>query len=300
MKNKNINIWLIKDNKRGHDKQSESLANAIAKITDAEITTMKEGSVSSLIGSYIRGLKKVITKKPDFIIGAGHSTHFRMILSKILYGGKTIVIMKPSLPMTCFDLNIIPVHDKIRCKQNVIEINGSLNDIDNEKQHSSDVGLILLGGESKYFIWDYADITAQINKIIKYNPDLKITISNSRRTPKGFISYLKQNIPVGAEIILYEKVSRDWLDKQAKKSKYAWVTEDSVSMIYELIASGSQVTPIMLRKKAKSKISKEVERLINLKVINPYGAKKLNVKKIKPINEAKRCARMILDKWSVY
>jgi len=63
MKNKNINIWLIKDNKRGHDKQSESLANAIAKITDAEITTMKEGSVSSLIGSYIRGLKKVITKK---------------------------------------------------------------------------------------------------------------------------------------------------------------------------------------------------------------------------------------------
>jgi len=56
----------------------------------------------------------------------------------------------------------------------------------------------------------------------------------------------------------------------------------------------------MLRKKAKSKISKEVERLINLKVINPYGAKKLNVKKIKPMNEAKRCARMILDKWSVY
>ena len=57
-------------------------------------------------------------------------------------------------------------------------------------------------------------------------------------------------------------------------SKYAWVTEDSISMIYELIASGSKITPIRLENKYDSKISIEISRLINTGLISAYDGKR--------------------------
>ena len=213
------------------------------------------------------------------------------------FGGRTIVIMKPSLPIFCFDLCLIPSHDRPKVKSNVIKTNGAINNIDNESRHSSSVGLILIGGKSKYFVWNYADITDQVNKIIKLNHDLRITISTSRRTPEHFISYLKSNIIRDTKIILYEDVSTDWLKDQAKKSKFAWVTEDSISMIYELVASGSYVTPIKLTKKGNSKISDEVERLINLKIINKHSGQRLKTRKLVTMNEARRCALIITSNW---
>ena len=297
--NKKINIWLIKDNKRGHDKQSEALANAIRAISNVEIIQIKYQTVWGLLfDSFLVFMgKKIARKKPDLIIGAGHSTHARMVVSKLFFGGRTIVIMKPSLPIFCFDLCLIPSHDRPKVKSNVIKTNGAINNIDNESRHSSSVGLILIGGKSKYFVWNYADITDQVNKIIKLNHDLRITISTSRRTPEHFITYLKSNIIRDTKIILYEDVSTDWLEDHAKKSKFAWVTEDSISMIYELVASGSYVTPIKLTKKGNSKISDEVERLINLKIINKHSGQRLKTRKLVTMNEARRCALIITSNW---
>ncbi|MBT6392297.1 MAG: nucleoside-diphosphate sugar epimerase, partial [Nitrosomonadales bacterium] len=152
--NKKINIWLIKDNKRGHDKQSEALANAIRAISNVEIIQIKYQTVWGLLfDSFLVFMgKKIARKKPDLIIGAGHSTHARMIVSKLFFGGRTIVIMKPSLPIFCFDLCLIPSHDRPKVKSNVIKTNGAINNIDNESRHSSSVGLILIGGKSKYFV----------------------------------------------------------------------------------------------------------------------------------------------------
>ena len=64
----------------------------------------------------------------------------------------------------------------------------------------------------------------------------------------------------------------NWFMEEAKLSKFAWVTEDSISMIYELIASGSNITPIRLENKYDSKISNEISRLVNSGLISAYGA----------------------------
>ena len=73
-----------------------------------------------------------------------------MIFSKILNGGKTVVIMKPSLPYSWFDLCFIPKHDGVPEKSGIFLTNGSINYIENEKKHNKSKGLIVIGGMTAF------------------------------------------------------------------------------------------------------------------------------------------------------
>mgnify|MGYP005672235833 FL=1 len=297
MRSTKINIWLILDGKRGHEKQSEDLAQALQNIVDIEITKIEGIFFKPLISKFLRLFNFDSNKKPDLIIGTGHSTHLSMIFSKIVNGGKTIVIMKPSLPHSWFDLCLIPKHDGIPEKPGIFLTNGAINNIENEKKHNKSRGLIVLGGKSKHFKWDNQAVILQINNIINQHPKIKFKIATSRRTPKDFIDHLDDNLKKNTPIFEYEKVKQNWFMEEAKLSKHAWVTTDSISMIYELIASGSYVNLIRLEKKYDSKISIEISRMINTGLITTYDGKRKNNKNLSFNNEAKRCASFILNKW---
>ena len=78
------------------------------------------------------------------------------------------------------------------------------------------------------------------------------------------------------------------------KAKYAWITEDSISMIYESITAGQKVRLINLKNKGKSRITVEVDRLKKEKVIFPNDNKDYkNRNKSYALNEATRCAKLI-------
>ena len=104
-------------------------------------------------------------KKPNLIIGAGHRTHFSILAAKRAYGGKSIVLMKPSLPYFIFDLCLVPEHDNPPKRANIISTIGALNPLGldglHEKKPSSN--LILIGGPSPHYKWDN-------NLIIKQYP----------------------------------------------------------------------------------------------------------------------------------
>ena len=297
MRSAKINIWLIMDGKRGHEKQSEYLAQALQNLADIEIIKMDGTFLKPFISKLLRLFNFDSIKKPDLIIGTGHATHLHMIFSKILNGGKTVVIMKPSLPYSWFDLCFIPKHDGVPEKPGIFLTNGSINNIENEKKHNKSKGLIVLGGKSKHFTWDTQVVIDQINNIINKNPKIQFKIATSRRTPKDFINHLDDNLKKIIPVYEYEKVKKNWFMEEAKLSKFAWVTEDSISMIYELIASGSNITPIRLEKKHDSKISNEISRLINTGLISAYDGKRKNNNNLSFNNEAKRCANFILNKW---
>ncbi len=297
MRSAKINIWLIMDGKRGHEKQSEYLVQALQNLADIEITKIEGMFLKPFISKFLRLFTFDSIKKPDLIIGTGHATHLHMIFSKILNGGKTVVIMKPSLPYSWFDLCLIPKHDVIPEKPGIFLTNGSINNIENEKKHNNRRGLIVLGGKSKHFKWNNQDVILQINKIINQHPKIKFKIATSRRTPKDFTDYLDDNFKKNIPLFEYENVKKNWFMEEAKLSKYAWVTEDSISMIYELIASGSNVSPIRLKKKYDSKISIEISRMINTGLISTYDGKRKQNINLLFNNEAKRCANFILNKW---
>jgi len=248
-----LNIWLILDGKRGHEKQIEDLVYFINKKINTNITKIKKiGFLYTILNFLkIRNDPCKYFPRPDLIIAAGHQTHLDALQKKYKYGGKVIILMKPTLPSILFDLIIVPLHDKFFNKKNIYLTNGPVNKIINKKKQKKNKGLIMIGGPSKNFSWSSRNIEDEILKIIKNNPQLKLTLGTSRRTPDNFIKKLSSKVSNNIDIKIHNKVLPNWLEMEVEKSEFSWVTQDSISMLYDLINSGSKVTCISLTPKNK-------------------------------------------------
>jgi mitochondrial fission protein ELM1 len=290
-----LNIWLILDGKRGHEKQIEDLVFSINKKIKANITKIKKISFLNTFLNFMRigNDSCKYYPRPDLIIAAGHQTHLDALQKKIRYGGKIILIMKPSIPSFLFDLIIIPSHDNIFWKKNTLTIDGTVNKITNKNKQEKNSGLILLGGPSKNYLWSNKEVIDQINNILNANPKLKFTIATSRRTPSEFISETKFTHK-NYLIVSHESVQHDWLENNIGKYQVSWVTQDSISMLYELIASGSIVNLIKLESKNRKfeKLFMELRR--QGKINNQYSAQSFVRSSKNNQSSAEYCAEFII------
>ena len=293
-----LNIWLILDGKRGHEKQIEDLAFSINKKIKTNITKIKKISFLNTILNFLRIVNDPCKyfPQPDLIIAAGHQTHFDALQKKNRYGGKIILIMKPSIPSFLFDLLIISSHDNIFWKKNTLTIDGTVNKIKNKNKQEKNSGLILLGGPSKNYLWSNKEVIDQINNILNLNPKLKFTIATSRRTPRELISENKFTHK-NYLIVSHESVPHNWLENNIGKYQVSWVTQDSISMLYELIASGSIVNIIKLQGKNR-KFEKLFLQLEHQRKINYlYSRKSLDRLSKNNKSSAEYCAEFIIKKF---
>lgn len=269
-----LNIWLILDGKRGHEKQVEDLVYCINKKNKTNITSIKKIGFLKIILNILRLRYDQCQNfpKPHLIIAAGHQTHFDALQKRAMYGGKLIIIMKPTLPSFFFDLCLIPLHDKVFFKKNIIFTDGPINRIFNKKYQIKNQGLILVGGPSKNYFWSDFEVAKKIADIIIAAPKIKFTLATSRRTPKKFLEIFEKVKKSQIKIIDHESVSKDWLTNTIGKYEFSWVTQDSISMIYELISSGSKVTCISLKSK-----NKKFEKIFN----DLYLSKKINLSEMR-------------------
>ena len=227
-----LNIWLILDGKRGHEKQIEDLAFSINKKIKTNITKIKKISFLNTILNFLRIGNDPCKyfPQPDLIIAAGHQTHFDALQKKNRYGGKIILIMKPSIPSFLFDLLIISSHDNIFWKKNTLTIDGTVNKIKNKNKQEKNSGLILLGGPSKNYLWSNKEVIDQINNILNLNPKLKFTIATSRRTPRELISENKillfnQELHQGIISDLKLEIREEKIENNKLTREYKNVTE---------------------------------------------------------------------------
>jgi mitochondrial fission protein ELM1 len=241
----------------------------------------------------INKIKKL--PKPNFIIGAGHKTHASLLYLKFIFGGKTILIMKPSLPSNWFDLCIIPEHDNFEGASLIYKIKGALANTSNLINKDEKKGIILVGGISKHYEWGGDNVVRQIEELLINNPLIHFILSPSRRTPKDFIVKINKLSFSNLTIHSIQKQNKDWLKNQMNKTKYAWITEDSISMIYESLTAGQNVGLIALKSKYKNRITNEIERLKKEKII--FANTNRSYKNINEsnfvIDEATRCAKLI-------
>ena len=184
-KQKKILIWRLIDGKTGHEKQTLSLVNALKDEIAIKTIDIKIQSFLLLILFSMKVLKKI--QNPDLIIAAGHKTHISLLFLKYFYGGKSILLMKPSLPCNWFDLCIIPEHDKFKVKGLIVWTKGVLVNTTNLINKNEKKGLILIGGISKHYIWDSESVVNQIKKLLNNNLLIDFILSTSRRTPKDFM-----------------------------------------------------------------------------------------------------------------
>ena len=289
-------IWLYYDGKKGHEKQSEAFLESLSKKIEIKIYKIKALSVTkNLFYFFFKKFdKKKLLPKPDFLIGTGHKTHLNLLLDKKYYGGETVVIMKPSLPLNFFDLCFIPSHDLSKNYKNTIATFGPINNLSGVADKNKNKGLILLGGLSKHFEWSNNEVAEHISNIIFENKSIDITIFDSRRTPHNFFNILKRKLKKPIEIIRYKDKDSDLITKKMEHAKYIWVTEDSLSMIYESIAVGSEVTCINLKKKT-NKLRNITNYLFEKKKINFFQRKnrKLNLNLSKQ-SVADECTKLFI------
>lgn len=204
--------------------------------------------------------------------------------------------MKPSLPRFLFDLCIIPQHDHPdEENEKIIISRGALNRVVSASKPKQN-GLILIGGTSHHHGWDQETLKSCLNEILTYSA-CDWSITDSRRTPNGFLD--EMNHP-RLTIYPHQRTDHQWLKAQMAQAAEVWVTEDSVSMIFEAASSGAKVGLLPMKAlKKNGKIEKAIDDLATnghiTRFIDWQITHALSLPPY-PLQEAARCAAIVIKK----
>ncbi len=291
-----LTIWRISDGKPGHDNQSLGLAEALLRrMPGGEhcISLAENGGFFARL----RMAKKAAAAlpAPDLILGAGHATHPVLLRLARRYQARSVVLMKPSLPLSWFDLCIAPEHDfpTRRESPNLILTRGALNRVTPGSGEKSGK-LILLGGPSKTHGWDGE---ALLEMLAQATDRGGWELTDSRRTPADFLDQARHKLP-GVAVISHTQTPPGWVPEKLRMAKEVWVTEDSVSMIYEALTSGARVGLLPMPRLAKnSRVPRGVDALIAEGFLTTHAEWQKTRRLAAPpqaLCEADRCAEWLL------
>lgn len=294
-------IWRIVDGRRGHDNQSLGLVNALShRVTstshDIPVSCYQPRLWHFLCRKYPPGKD---LPEPHLIVGAGHGTHLHLLFARRAYGGRTVVIMKPSVPAALFDFCLIPDHDNPRITDSIIITRGALTAVTPGKHHDPKQGLIMVGGPSRHYDWDDNSLLEQISLILKKMSGIRWVITDSPRTP-GITSQLLKNInEVNADFQPCGVTGPGWVSEQLQQAGYAWVSEDSMSMVYESLTAGVATGLLNVPSLQQGKFTSCIQNLIINKMITAFDEWKKGKELAPPedlLDEAGRCADYLLEK----
>lgn len=296
-----LKVLIISDGKPGHYNQSLGLAEAMQRQHSVQLTIEQCAPLS--FGQNLRlrlglaSLEKLCPQalNADFVIAAGHRCHFSLWALSRAVGAKAVVLMQPSLPLSCFDYCIVPEHDGLKSnRRNVIQSRGALNRVVYQGEEKSQQ-FILLGGPSKHYHWDEAGIVSQLQAVLLSNAETWKLVS-SRRTPESSLALIAEALPQ-LTIVRPDDVASDWLARQMPSVQRCWVSPDSVSMVYECLTAQAEVAVLalepMLKQGEPSKQAKNIQQLSQQGLL-ANGAEGLTP--TEDFNEAERCARQLLSR----
>jgi mitochondrial fission protein ELM1 len=294
-----LTLWRFTDGRPGHDRQTRGLAQALQQRTDVSLHELPvRGGAGGfcwwLSGRYPPG---TALPAPDLLLGAGHATHSHLLAARRSRGGRIVLCMKPSLPLSCFDLCLIPQHDTPPRADNVLATLGVLNDLRPGAAHDAARGLIVVGGPSRHHRWDNGRILAQIDSLIAARPLQHWRLTTSPRTPPELLAQLRGNN--ACEYVPFDSCADGWLAQQLAQAGEVWVSEDSVSMIYEALTAGARVGLLRVPRGMANRVTDEIDALVAKGWVGRPGEWQLASGADKPLDEAARCADWI-QQWLVH
>lgn len=276
-------IWIISDEKPGHVNQSLGLVEALLEFQpNLTFKTLTLKGVSSALFA---------KKRPKLIISAGRATHFWNWILSLRFGVKNIVLMRPSLPYSFFNLALVPEHDAPPASYRVVRTKGAINRMKPAIKQSASQ-LILLGGPSKHVIWDDQRIIDQIDALAEVSNGL-LNVATSRRTPNDLLQMLRTKKSI--RVIEPDSVETDWLPNTLATTEQVIVSSDSVSMVYEALTAGCTVSLIRLESTPNSRTQQGVDSLVEQGLVGKTADQK-PVNPVSNFREATRCAEIILER----
>ncbi|MFA7553097.1 MAG: ELM1/GtrOC1 family putative glycosyltransferase [Spongiibacteraceae bacterium] len=285
-----ITVWCVTDDKPGHKSQLVGLVKALAAKMELHCEWL----------SLQQKQQWPTTAKPDLILAAGSRTHIPALGLRWRYGGKLVILMKPFLPRFCFDLCLLPEHDGIKSNGKLVTTKGAINPVDCSEQSDPQRGLILIGGPSKHYGWVDQQIIEQLMELQRQQPTVVWTLTTSRRTPTTFVPALQAAMrdSAGANsltIVPFEQTDSAWLLAQYRDCGVIWVTEDSVSMVYESLSSGAATGILSVPRLNQNRVSKGLDQLIVEQLVMQLTEDVSRVRlKHSPLREAERAAEIII------
>lgn len=303
-------IYIISDGKNGHLSQTRGLAYAIEEQL-AQKHPGKEFRCHELNISSLGWFSKLFYKgesglpRPDLVLCAGHSTHLAALSVARHYACPCMVCMRPSLPAGMFDLCITPRHDLpdgFLGNAKIFPTNGAINGIRPQPDVPKTETLILIGGPSKSYKWDEEEVLTQLSSITSVSTT-PMVLTTSRRTPADFVADVSKACP-SIRVVPVEETAPGWVAEHLSKAKEVWVTQDSVSMVYEALSSGAPVGILEMppkegpHKPDSSRIARGLNMLISDGSVCRFTewAKTHTIPQAKePLNEAARAAAYILE-----
>ena len=317
---KDNNILILSDGKAGHVKQSQAVLASLKENTSlveskivevkyknklmrilAEICAFFSGKHCQGCGRCMFFLLDKNTAKEldslfaDVIISTGSAIAPINKLFSSYLGSKSVVILRPNLPLNKFDLAIVPEHDNIR-GNNTVAIKGALfypQDIDNKINKCKDffklskdkkVALFIGGplNKKKEFFANFKIFIFQLQKFCLVE-GFKILISTSRRTPKDIERYLEQelrNLDTIEALVLANQNNYDFVfEGFSMLADIVFISSESISMLSEAASLGRYCVSVSLEQEGirhrsfLASMSNDISFLSN-----PYDFKKLILK----------------------
>lgn len=290
-------IWRFTDGKAGHEAQSQGLVEALQQRCEVTVYTLPvqragAGLFAWLSRRYRPGAQ---LPAPDLLLGAGHATHWHLLAARRRYGGRAVLLMKPSLPLSWFDLCLVPEHDAPAPADNVLVTQGVLNKIQPGHVPREDTGLIVLGGPSRHFRWDDASMLAQLEQLVAARPRQRWLLATSRRTPHTLLQALLDH--PAFDCMPWQETAPGWLAQQLVMVGEVWVSEDSVSMLYEALSAAAPVGLLQVARRGSNRVTAGIDALVARGWVSAPGDWQLAAGPPQPLNEAQRCADWILEQW---
>ncbi|MEE8342806.1 MAG: mitochondrial fission ELM1 family protein [Gammaproteobacteria bacterium] len=299
--------WCLFDGKPGHENQVMGLVNALGSLISLN-PYFFEARTSILNWTLGRFPPGHTLPDPDLLVGAGHGTHIPLITARRVRGGRIVLLMNPSLPTAWFDMCIIPEHDQPRPASNILLSRGTLSRIRPCPQQHDKRGLVLIGGPSRNYVWSDVSVIEQVRNVIRANPDWRWTLTTSRRTPLSFLQCLhtgsgaaNENLELpdmALDIVTWPDTGPEWVFEQLREARRVWVTEESVSMVYDALTVGAEVGLISVPKSRSGRVARGVQRLVEDGLVMPFECWRQG-QELRPrtetFDEAARCALWVRD-----
>ena len=233
-------IYIISDGKKGHLSQTRGLSNALIELANERAPQQEHACYEvditklSWFGKLFYKGKELTYPRPDLILCAGHGTHLAALSLARHLRSLCMVCMRPSLPSSMFDLCITPRHDLpdgFQPNGRIFPTNGAINGIRPTPDTPKTQTLILIGGPSKSYNWDTEIVINQLSSIARMTTT-PIVLTTSRRTPGDFVADVTAACP-NIRVVPVEETGPNWVQENLAMAKEVWVTQDSVSMVYE-------------------------------------------------------------------
>ncbi|PTQ90030.1 mitochondrial fission ELM1 family protein [Agitococcus lubricus] len=289
-------IWQFVDGKAGHEQQSAGFIQALARHLPLHVLKIDIRHHPIGVMDWLLKRLPVHDSLPDYLIGAGHRTHLALLTAKRVTKAKAVVLMKPTLPVAWFDYALMPYHDQPPQHAKVLATRGVLNTIQPSTHLDKQKGLMLLGGASKRHDWDEVSLVSQMRHILTASPHIEWQISTSRRTPEHTLLEIR-HIATHAKVWSANETPQGWVAAQLQQAGQVWVTEDSISMLYESLTAGAQVGVLAVPRKQTDRITQAVDELVQQQILTRYSDWQTTQQMVPAqlFNEAERAAQWFIE-----